>query len=152
MGHLWFHYHQTTSATIPPSAWTNLMSLLPTCSSSFFFFFFFVRVKHLWAEITKQTAWMERRPGWAGALSSKSVSYLAPGSHSFDSFMANTKENQYEGKGLTFHFLKSDPLRANHQAVFISLEKWQFFYRGRRERNHLKATRQAQFSKVATHN
>lgn len=150
MGHLWIHYHQTTSAT--SSAWTNLTSLLLTCSSSFFFFFFFVQLKHLWGERTKQTAWMERRPGWAGTPSSKSVSYLAPGSLSFDSFMANTKENQYEGKRLTFHFLRSDPLRANHQAVFISLEKWQFFYRGRRERNHLKATRQAQFSKVATHN
>jgi hypothetical protein len=33
------------------------------------------------------------------------------------------KKNQYEGKGLTFHFLKNDPLRTNHQAVFISLRK-----------------------------
>lgn len=44
--------------------------------------------------------------------------------------MADTKENQYEGKGLTFHFLKSDPLRANHQAVFISLGKRLFFFIG----------------------
>lgn len=44
--------------------------------------------------------------------------------------MANTNENQYEGKGLTFHFLKSDPLRANHQAVFISLGKRRFFIGG----------------------
>lgn len=47
--------------------------------------------------------------------------------------MADPNENQYEGKGLTVHFLKSDPLRANHQAVFISLGKRHFFIGGGRE-------------------
>lgn len=90
----------------------------------------FVQVEHLWVEITEQAACVVRRLGWAYTCISESFSYLVPGSPSFDSFMADSKENQYEGKGLTFHFLKSDPLRANHQAVFISLGKWHFFIGG----------------------
>lgn len=125
MGHLWTHGHQDTFISIATSAWT---AFGPYCSPALCLVF--VQVEHLWAEITEQTAWVVRRPGWVCTHISESVSYLAPGSPSFDSFMADTKENQYEGKGLTFHFLKSDPLRANHQAVFISLGKWHFLIGG----------------------